>query len=130
LLIVILVPRYFESTWCQAELACIEEREKAAGLYQQPGQGLVVPILYGGKPNLPSTICARQLRDFSKHAYTGEAFLRSDLYLAFERQMQDLANELDKWLKEGVPEWSDRWPIIAPDLLKRVPGPRASLPPF
>jgi hypothetical protein len=35
-LIDILVLRYFESTWCQAELGCIEEREKAEGFHQQP----------------------------------------------------------------------------------------------
>jgi TIR domain len=129
LLIVILVPRYFESTWCQAELACIEEREKAAGFYRQPGRGLVIPMLYSGRPNLPPSICDRQLRDFSKHTYSGEAFLRSELYLDFEKEMRDFANDLAQWLS-GVPAWSDKWPIIDPARLEAVPGPRASLPPL
>lgn len=127
LLIAILIPNYDQSYWCRAEFASIEEREKVLGRYQVPGQGLVVPVAYCKKELLSQAACARQLAEFWMHAYSGEAFLRSERYLDFEDSMTQLATTIADLLNNKIPPWNDKWPVIDPETLQIVslepPGP-------
>lgn len=120
LLIIILIPAYEQSRWCRAELASIEEREKSLGRYQVPGQGLVVPVAYCKKELLSASACARQLAEFWEHAYSGEAFLRSERYLDFEDAMTKLANTIADLLTNQIPPWSPEWPVIDPTTLQII----------
>jgi hypothetical protein len=128
LVVAVLVPAYEQSPWCRAEMMWIEEREKQLGRYQVAGQGLVIPIAYCKKEVLPASALARQVAEFWKHAYTGEAFLRSERYLDFEDAMGNLASEIADLLKNRVPPWDPNWPQIDPATLAVPAAPASGVP--
>jgi hypothetical protein len=58
---------------------------ESSGFYRQPGQGLVIPILYSGDRNLRQTLAPGSYATKTHH--NGEAFLRSGTPLDFEKEM-------------------------------------------
>jgi hypothetical protein len=112
IMIQLLTPPYFESKWCMAEWRSMQEREKLLGLGGPDiSQGLVYPILYSDSENFPMDGLVRSWKDFKEFAHPDPVYQQSRRYIHFHREVNELAVDLVRLLKQ-VPEWQPDWPLV------------------
>lgn len=123
----LLTPYYFESSWCMAELRNMQERQRVLGLASPSHpQGLVYPILYSDSENFPDEGREISWWDFKEFANPDPVFQESREFVYFHRRVIDLARDLVQLLPQ-VPEWQADWPVVDrpdPVLIPPPPIPR------
>ncbi len=128
IMIAVLTPPYFTSSWCLAELRSMHAREKALGLAgpDRP-QGLIYPILYSDSDNFPMEEgLLRSWWDFKDLATPEPVFQESRDWIPFHRRVSEFARDLVELLQQ-VPDWQADWPVVRkpePVLMKSPPLPR------
>lgn len=130
LMVAVLTPPYWESTWCVAEWKSMRAREKVLGLttLERP-QGLIYPILYSDSDNFPDEGREISWWDFKHLAVPEPAFQESRAWPDFHRKVTALAEDVVQLLRQ-VPEWRPDWPIAEPPdppLMPPPPIPRFDL---
>lgn len=99
---------YFSSEWCVAEWQAFAARGAWGA-----GNTAVVPVRIQDGNHYPGEAKAIQAMDFSPYLYLGEAFLRSEGYLLFQRDLKELAGAVASIIK-GSPAPSPQWPLLNP----------------
>jgi hypothetical protein len=69
---------------------------------------LVHAVKVHGGPSFPTWARAIQHQDFTRFAYTGEAFPKTELYLELEDAMWRLAEQIAVAIKNSPP-WNSEW---------------------
>jgi TIR domain len=110
-MVAVLSPPYWQSTWCLSEWKSMRAREKSLGLTDlaRP-QGLIYPILYSDSENFPEE--GRELAwwDFKEFAVPEKVYQESREWPLFHRRVRELAEDVVELLTQ-VPEWRSDWPI-------------------
>ncbi|HEX3786653.1 MAG TPA: TIR domain-containing protein [Pseudonocardiaceae bacterium] len=125
IMIAVLTPLYFESSWCMAELHSMYAREKMLGLAgaERP-QGLIYPILYSDSENFPKEeSLLRSWWDFKELAMPEMVFQESRDWISFHHRVTEFATDLVGLLQE-VPDWRADWPVIERPNPVLIPPPR------
>ncbi|GAA2684777.1 MULTISPECIES: TIR domain-containing protein [Actinosynnema] len=123
IIVPLLTPPYFQSSWCLAEFHSMWERQKSLGLgsLEKP-QGLIYPILYADSDNFPKYASEFSWWDFKKYAYPDLSYQGSLDYSKFHGEVIKLAGDLAALLRQ-VPDWQPGWPIADPDPVRTPPTP-------
>ena len=109
-------PEYFRSHWCMAELKSMIERERVLGLQSDNMPwGLVYPICYVKKDFLRSEYEKKQRKDLHRWNTPDLIFQATPEYVAFDREMQELCQELASMIGKA-PRWKADWPILEPEV--------------
>jgi hypothetical protein len=121
LLVMVCTADFFRSRWCMAEWQSFRERERQLGLFgPEHPLGLVYPIRYADGDHFHPEVQAAQCRiDFRSLNYPDEVFRSSPKYMAFDDQIQEMANELIPRLG-SLPEWRNTFPVVEPEPLPPV----------
>lgn len=130
IMVAVLTPPYWESSWCMAEWKSMRAREKKLGLtgVERP-QGLIYPILYSDSDNFPEEGLELAWWDFKQLAVPEPAFQESRAWPDFHWKVNALVQDIVQLLPQ-VPEWRPDWPIAErpdPVLMPSPPIPRFDL---
>jgi hypothetical protein len=107
-------PQYFRSDWCVAEWHSMRAREELLGLGQVGNPlGLVYPVIFSDGATFPNEAKLTQHRDLSKWNFPRLQFNQAASFLEFEREMQQLAEDISSML-ERTPPYRDDWPTRTP----------------
>ena len=128
IMLAVLAPPYFESSWCMAELRSMHAREKLLGLAGAGvPQGLIYPILYSDSENFPMEEgLERSWWSFKELGTPELVFRECREWNTFHQEVSNLATDLVSLLKQ-VPDWRPDWPVIErpkPVLMRQPPIPR------
>jgi hypothetical protein len=104
LLLPIVTPTYFRSSWTVAEYETFVARERITGADE-----LVVPVLLRGGDDLPRDMQRRQFLDARRYPISGR--LRSDRNAA--RTIRDVVEGI-VWMLDRVPPYSADFPVVDP----------------
>lgn len=119
LLLPILTPAYFQSTWNVAEWRTFEERERLAGARDS----LILPLLFRGAPDsFPHFAQTRQFTDMREFLPAPQRVTRK-----LERTIRILAERIASMLSE-VPPFTPDFPVIDPAEVHIEIGGSPSLP--
>jgi hypothetical protein len=125
MLLAVLSPAYFRSTWCLTEWESMAARERPLG--EEP-VGLILPIVAAGREILPASAKTRQWIDMSRWAIPMPQFRDTPRYVEFYQAVRGLAEVIAKNI-ERAPPWQEDFPIIPatstePNEAARPPLPR------
>jgi hypothetical protein len=116
-MIAVWTPPYFRSQWCMAEWVTMLQREQALIEAGKPAAtGLIYPIKYSDGNNFDNRAKATQFHDLSRFTYKYDCFLDSTLYLQFDDEVRQIAEDIDAKLAEA-PDWSPDFPFADPTLV-------------
>jgi MinD-like ATPase involved in chromosome partitioning or flagellar assembly len=128
LLVPLLTPAYFSSTWNIAEWFTFEAREKLVKRPGEPIEPLILPVVLMNGDIFPNYAQARQWLNlsglFNPYMVKGS---KSERRLAGEIRIiaEDVVQRLDR-----VPPWSPDFPIVDPQESTLRPASQPSLPQF
>lgn len=122
ILVCVWSPNYFGSIWCLAEWKSMRAREAMLklGTVDRP-EGLTYPVVFHDGRNFPPEADVTQARDLRNWNYSAMAFKQTVAYVEFQRQMQDMCDQLAEVIKT-VPTWSADWPVEMPPALAPPPS--------
>lgn len=112
-LIPVWTPEYFRSEWCVAEWKTMIKREQLCrrGTTQNP-LGLIYPVIFSDGEHFPTGALDTQHKDLREWNYQYPVFRETAGYLAFDRAIQQLSQELANFIQRA-PTWRD-WPVVTP----------------
>lgn len=123
LLVPVLSPPYFRSSWCQAELDTMFLRERLLGLRTAENRaGLILPVRFHDGEHFPSHVRQMRPENFSDWAYGAPYFSNSEHHIGFVEAVKRFAMRLARRLPEA-PAWQQDWPVSLPE---PTPVPRAT----
>ena len=108
MLLAVLSPPYFRSSWCLSEWESMAARERLLG--EEPG-GLILPIVAFGGDAFPKEAQTRQSIDMSQWAIPFPQFRETTQYVEFYQAVRGLAEVIAKNI-ERAPPWQEDFPII------------------
>ncbi|MFJ3670109.1 TIR domain-containing protein [Streptomyces sp. NPDC090106] len=109
LLVPVLSAPYFQSPWCTAEWATMEEREQRV-----QGNTLILPVVFADGTSFPAEVQRRQLhREFKDYNVPYPKYQESEAYPHFHKEVQRLSELIAGRLAE-VPDWCADWPALRP----------------
>jgi TIR domain len=118
-------PKYFSSPWCLAELHTMLARERRLEMRSAANpNGLIFPVRFNDGEHFPEDILAIQDLDLRGLNIPGQAFKRTESYVALVQKVQAFTEMLAAKLA-SVPDWEENWPVETPDGGGRV---QVSLP--
>lgn len=105
-------PHFFRSEWCVAEWESMLKREEVLkmGSEENP-RGLVYAVKFSDGDHFPSTAKDTNYKDLSKWGFPQEGFQETADYLDFQREIEQIAKELEKQVRKA-PAWQNDWPVI------------------
>jgi cellulose biosynthesis protein BcsQ len=110
-LLAIWTPSYFQSKRCLTEWQTFQRREN------QLNTQLVVPVLFHGRANLPEAARRTEMVDFTRFALTGEGFRRTEIYLDFQKGVQQLAKQVADIIQKA-PVFSPDFQVVIPEEMR------------
>jgi TIR domain len=123
LMVAVLSPPYFTSSWCQAEWRSMFLREQMLGL--EADERLIFPLVFSDGDRFPDYAKARKSRSMKAWGYPYPQFAGSQDFLRFHDEVRKVACEIAGRL-DSVPDWDANWPFERPS---PVPNPvPAALP--
>ncbi|NNN36846.1 toll/interleukin-1 receptor domain-containing protein [Streptomyces sp. S3(2020)] len=123
-LVAIWSPPYFRSKWCMAEWVSMLKRQ--AVLKEANGQApkLIYPIRFqDGAHFHPDARALQHYMDLSKYGHDGEQFRNTPDFVAFQKEMRTVAEDVAELLA-CAPDWQADWPIDRPDAYVEIPKSR------
>ncbi len=109
-LVSLLLPTYFESSWCKREFAVFEHRSRQCGLLSgsQPG-GLIVPISLHKGDRYPDAVKDMQFIDY-KYFYSSniEGYKKRKKYQRLQDEIKILAEVVAEKVRQA-PLWDHQW---------------------
>jgi hypothetical protein len=115
-MVAILSPPYFRSSWCQAEWASMAERHRMLG-YGTAGDPrlLVHGVRYADGKHYPADAQSVLCRDFTRwnKPLPYDVYSRTTDYVDFYTAVQGLAKEVAERV-EDVPAWDPAWRVVRP----------------
>lgn len=118
--VAVLSPSYFRSSWCRVEWSTIRQREQQLGLRTQGHtRGLIYPVCFSDGDCFPADCKNIQYRDLSRWNRASPAFRKTLAYDRFISEMQVIAGEL-AILLESVPAWQEDFPILLPETAEGI----------
>ena len=102
-------PSYFNSEWCLRELSAMLHRETQLGLRTIGNpSGLIHPIKTFDGEHFPDWVQHNQCQDYREYFYVGEAFSRSQMYLDFQKSLQNWVTHVADGI-QNAPRWRRQW---------------------
>jgi hypothetical protein len=126
-MVAILSPPYFRSTWCMTEWGTMQRRQELLRLGTPINPRVLThPVVFADGEHFPSEARRIQHIDLSEWGYDlpYETYSRCPGYLDFLRAVRSFAQVLAHCI-DDVPEWQADWPIVE---AKPLPEARADLP--
>ncbi len=108
-MVAVLSPQYFRSSWCLAEWETLARREAATGHIGR----LIFPLTFSDGDRFPPSALDRQCRSMKPWAYPYPQFSESLDFLPFHDEVRSIAVEIARRL-DSVPNWSGDWPVEQP----------------
>lgn len=102
---------YFNSAWCSAEWKTFLDRSERIG-----GRSLTIPIKWHDSDDYERDFgdSAPKAGEFGDYRLTGPAWVKSELYVKFQQDIDRLARTLGKVINRP-PSFDNTWPLIDPD---------------
>ncbi|MFJ2233400.1 toll/interleukin-1 receptor domain-containing protein [Streptomyces sp. NPDC087859] len=123
-LVAIWSPPYFRSEWCMAEWTSMRKRQEVLGESNGQAPTLIYPIRFADGDHFhPDAQATQHCRDLSKYGHDGEQFRNTPDYVAFQREMRTVAEEVAS-LIDCAPEWQADWPVDRPEAYRKIPQSR------
>ena len=114
-LVAVWSPPYFQSHWCVAEWASMEQRERDLGYFSAANPaGLALPVVFADGLHFPAAVRARQYRDLHRWNHPYAAFRDTAKYIDFDCEVQAFAEELANAIM-AAPPWQPAFPALTPD---------------
>ena len=122
LLMAVWSPDYFRSKWCMAEWQSMVARQAVVAANGEPmPPSLVYPVKYSDGENFHPDAKVIQCRaDLSRLNYPYETFRDSPRYMDFHDLVEQIADDLARWLGT-VPPWREDWPLAMPAAMDPAP---------
>lgn len=114
-LVPVFSPSYFRSTWCLAELATMQARERELGLRtaENPGE-LIFPVRFNDGKHFAESVRTINAVDMSEWNQPWEAYAQTPAYIGLSQAVQRFAESLADAL-DTAPDWDPSWPVETPD---------------
>lgn len=113
-LVPVFSPSYFRSSWCVAELATMQARERVLGLRRGSSpQGLIFPVKFNDGKHFAASVNTIQMRDLSAWNQPWESYVQTPEFNELSKAVASLAEELSERV-EAAPPWAPDWPIEMP----------------
>ncbi|MGX7825770.1 TIR domain-containing protein [Actinokineospora sp. 24-640] len=122
-MVAVLSPPYFRSSWCLAEWASMDARNQALGLGTSNNpKNLIHGVRYADGRHFPPEAACVMMRDFTAWNVPlhYDAFSRTPAYVDFYAAVQVLARDIAARI-DDVPPWDSAWPPLRPDPPAELP---------
>lgn len=115
LMVAVLSPPYFRSSYCKAEYRTMQARERSLGLGTTGRPNLLIhPVIYSDGRSFPPDVVVNQNWDFSQWAFPFEHYKESDDYLHLYQAVDEFAQHLANRLA-AAPPFDAHFPFVEPD---------------
>jgi hypothetical protein len=112
MLLAVLSPSYFRSSWCASEWESMLARERLLGDAQVR---IIYPVLALGGDSLPASVRSRQWIDMSRWVIPTPAFRETARYVQFYEAVRHLAQVIAENV-ERAPPWQEDFPAITTEV--------------
>lgn len=114
-LVAVLSPRYFESSWCLAEWHTARAREEALGMATKlnPGTSVIYPVVFSDSESFPEDAQTRQARVLKQWNNPRPGYRDTPAYDELYDEVKRIAVELRGFIN-NAPAWQPDWPTCRP----------------